>query len=235
MKLLLPKLTILGCSLFSIVSVAFAQTSRFYVTGDLGGTLTQNANFNAGFEFERDGFPPLPITGTVKFDPGFRLGLVGGYHLTDWLGLEAVSGFMGSKINTISPVGGYTITPSVRDTFLSNIPLMGGLRLEWPHHPRFAPYIGASVGGTLSVLDPENSNFAITSRGLQSAFVFAYQVFGGVRYAFNSRASIDLEYHYFGSRVTEWRVDPGFYGFSDRFRISELSVNSLSLAFQYNF
>ncbi len=214
--------------MFAAALTVSAQTSPFYVTGDLGGTLTENADFSSGTRFNGGRFPPFRESGSVKFDPGVRLGLAGGYHITDYLGVEAVSGMMASKIESIS--GGAT----VHGTYFSNIPLMAGFRLELPYHTRVSPYIGASAGGAVSVLDADNLQVGGNVHGTQSDIVFAYQAFGGIRYAINEHMGIGIEYHYFSSQATEWRVnDSGFA--PDHFRIGGICTHSLSVAFQYTF
>jgi len=129
MKTLWP----VGLFLFATALAVSAQTG-FYTTADLGETFPQYASFRGFTFYGRDGYPtPVNLAGSVKFDHGLRLGLTGGYHVTDWLGVEAVSGIMTSKIDSIArdPFP-YSINQPSHDAYFSNIPLMVGVRFEWP-------------------------------------------------------------------------------------------------------
>jgi len=223
MKTNLPITALVGCSLAASGFNVSAQNTPFYVQGDAGGTLTQSADLK---EF----FGPVAPGSRVKFDPGFRLGITGGFHVTDWFSLEAVTGVMSSKIDSI------TDASSVHDSFLSNVPLMAGVRFELPHPMRISPYVGASAGGSVSVLDADHIDIGGTHiHGTESDVVFAYQAYGGVRYALNDHMGVSLEYHFFSAEDPEWRSDHVFGTTTDKLRMGGVSINALSLAFQYRF
>src|SRR5947209_8180679 len=90
-----PKVLLASCTLLSCALPVAAQSSRFYVKGDLGGNITQDTTLT---EF----FGPVAPNTKVKFDPGFRAGLAGGYQLTDWFAPEVEVGFMENKIDSIT-------------------------------------------------------------------------------------------------------------------------------------
>ena len=121
---------------FLTSALAAVAETPFYITGDLGGTITPSATLS---EF----FGPVSPGSKVTFDPGFRLGITGGYRITDWLSAEVNSGIMSSKVDSV------TDATTLRDTYLSNIPLQAGLRLQWPHFGHFVPFVGASAGGDI--------------------------------------------------------------------------------------
>src|ERR1051325_6774963 len=103
------------CSAGLIFSLG-AQESRFYVKADLGGNITTDARLKDFFGVESPG-------SKVKFDPGVRLGISGGYHVTDWLGAEVETGIMANSIKSITDADRV-------DAVFSNVPFLANLRLQ---------------------------------------------------------------------------------------------------------
>src|ERR1700761_8961489 len=95
MKRLLPICSLITCSLSATILSVSAHTSPWYATGDLGGTLTRDTDFKHFFGYASP-------DSRIKFDPGVPLGVAGGYHVTDWLGVEGVSGIMSSKLDSVT-------------------------------------------------------------------------------------------------------------------------------------
>src|SRR5262245_31593097 len=72
------------------------QEPRFYVKGDVGGTLTSDTDL-------RDFFgEPLAPGSEVKFNPGIRFGIAAGYRVTPWFAVEGETGIMTSEIDSIT-------------------------------------------------------------------------------------------------------------------------------------
>jgi opacity protein-like surface antigen len=206
----------------STLSVS-AQSSPFYVRGDLGGTLTDKADLK---EF----FGPVAPGSQIKFDPGIRFGITGGYQVTDWLGVEATTGILGSKVESI------TDATTLHDVYLSNIPLQGGVRLQWPHLGRITPFVGGSAGGSVSVLDADHLTIGGTYiHGSGSDVTFAWQAFGGVQYELNQHMDLSLEYHFFADNDSEWHSDDVSGTPSNKFRIGGVDIHAITFAFQYRF
>ncbi len=225
MKNCLNLVTVTGCFLAASSMGAFAQDNGFYAGADLGGTITDHSELK---EF----FGPVASEAKVTFDPGVRLGLNGGYHVTDWLGVEGQTGIMSSAIDGIS---GATY---VHDAWLDNVPLMGGVRLELPQSWRkfgLSPFVGGGVGGSVSLLSADHLNYGGTSfHGTDGNVAFAYQAFAGLRYAINDHMSVGAEYHYFATGNDSWR-NTTFGTATDRIRMEGINLHAVSLAFQYRF
>src|SRR5258708_40285961 len=119
----------LMCSL-----TAPCQDSRFYFKGDLGGNLTQDTDLSV--RYSSGSFGNGVFNSKAHFDPGGRIGLGVGYSMSDWLDVEAE---LGATVNTFGGRG-------VIDGTLSNVPLLFNVRLQYPNHSRWTPFIGAGLG-----------------------------------------------------------------------------------------
>src|ERR1700730_18548603 len=72
---------LIGLALLTAALPAWGQATKFDVKADVGGNITQDTNL-------REFFGPVAPGTKVKFDPGFRAGLGGGYNVTDWFAGE---------------------------------------------------------------------------------------------------------------------------------------------------
>jgi len=211
-----------GCSALGVLK-ADAQSTRFYVRGDLGGNLTQNLSLN---EF----FGPVAPGSEVKLDPGMRAGLTGGYQFCDWFEGEAQLGFFGNRIDSISGAS------RVHDASFANVPFLINARLQYPNRSPLTPYLGAGVGFSESILDVGNITIGnITMHGNDSDTVFAYQAFAGLRYALNERMGLSLEYHYFASDSAKWRADFSSGTPTDTVSFGHAHTHAISVAFDFQF
>src|SRR5581483_5673678 len=208
-------ITVTGCFLAASTIGAFAQNPGFYAGADIGGTITDHTELK---EF----FGPVAPDTKVTLDPGVRIGLNGGFHVTDWLGLEGQTGIMSSQINSISGAA------YIHDAWLSNVPLLAGARLELPRSWRkfgLSPYIGGGVGGSVSMLSADHVVYGGTSyHGTDGGLVFAYQALAGLRYAINDRMDVGVEYHYFATDDTKWR-NTTFGTASDHLRLGGINLH----------
>lgn len=221
-------LAVTGCALGVVGTLsAQAQSTGFYVRGDLGGNLTPDVKLN-------DFFGPVAKGTEVKMDPGLRAGVAGGYQFCQWFSAEAQVGFYGNRIDSI------TGATEVHDANFANVPFLVNVRLQYPNSSRFTPYIGAGAGFSESILDvgritiPE-ANGTVSLHGNATDTVFAYQAFAGLRYALNDRMGLSLEYHYFGADSPSWTADFAQGTGSDSLSFGHVQSHAISLAFDFEF
>lgn len=203
---------------------AWGQRPGPYLKFDLGGNLTQDTDLEEFFGENVSG-------AKVKFDPGFRAGMVIGYQLTDWFGAEFETGGMENRISSI------TGADFVHDAYFGNVPLLVNARLQLPNRSRLTPYIGASAGGAISFIDVDEVHIGNTFfSGSDGAAVFAWQAFGGLRFALNDSMGLSVEYHYFNAQSPSWEAEDihGSVG-SDTLRFGQTHTHVISLAFDFHF
>ncbi len=218
-----PKIVI--CStLLAVCSVpAWSQSTGFYVKADLGGNLTQDTDLK---EF----FGPVAPGTKVKFDPGFRGGLTGGYQVTDWFAGEVEVGFLENQINSI------TGADRIRDAWFANVPFLVNGKLQYPNASPLTPYLGAGVGFSEAIIDVGRIDLGGTSlHGNIADTVFAYQAFAGLRYKLNDRMGLSLEYRYFAAGAANWQADFTSGTASDTMRMGRTHTHAISAAFDFRF
>jgi opacity protein-like surface antigen len=196
-----------------------AQVEKLYIRADAGGNLTHNTELK---EFFGESLAP---NSKVKFDPGVRFGIAAGYQLTDWFAPELQTGIMANSIESITDA-------SRVDAVFSNVPLLGGVRLQCPYWQRFQPYLGGGAGASFPVLDADRITIGGTSiHGSDADAVFAYHAFGGLRFKLNDRMGLGLEYHYFHADGARWEADFT----SDKMRMGGTETHAVSIAFDFHF
>jgi opacity protein-like surface antigen len=206
------------------------QEPRFYAKLDLGGCFTQDANLEGLLGFVGPG-------SKVKFDPGFRIGLAGGYQLTDWFAAELeIAGMQ----NPIRPLTAPYV--SVQSAALYNIPIMVNAKFQYRNRSPLTPYIGAGVGVSDDILDaghievPTGPDYPVPEfQGSASQFVFAWQIMAGLRYALTERMGLSLEYRYFWADSPSWKVNNNNQPIGDTIQFGQTRTQVLSLAFDLKF
>ena len=202
---------------------AFGQSTGFYVKADVGGNITQDANL-------REFFGPVASGTKVKFDPGFRAGLAGGYQLTDWFAPEVEVGFLENRIDSI------TGADRVHNAWFANVPFLVNGKLQYPNSSPLTPYVGAGVGFSESIIDVGRIDLGGTSlHGNISDTVFAWQAFAGLRYRFNDSMGLSVEYRYFAADGASWQADFTSGTASDTMRMGRTKTHTISLAFDFRF
>ena len=202
---------------------AFGQSTGFYVKADVGGNITQDTNL-------REFFGPVAPGTKVKFDPGFRAGLAGGYQLTDWFAPEVEVGFLENRIDSI------TGADRVHNAWFANVPFLVNGKLQYPNSSPLTPYIGAGVGFSESIIDVGRIDLGGTSlHGNISDTVFAWQAFAGLRYRFNDSMGLSVEYRYFAADGASWQADFTSGTASDTMRMGRTKTHAISLAFDFRF
>ncbi len=213
------------CACISVPATAAAQDEqgRLYFRADLGGNYTPDTDLK---EF----FGPVDPGSRVKFDPGFRFGLHGGYNVTDWVAPELEVGIMENWIKSI------TGASRVHDATFMNVPVLVNVKFQWLNASRVTPYIGGGVGVSSAVLDADQITVGdVSMHGSQATAVFAYQGFAGLRFNLNKRMSAGLEYRYFATDEPEWRADFAFNVPSDKVKFGGIQTHAASLIFNYTF
>ena len=204
-------------------ATASADQGKFYVGGDVGAVVTTDTELEEFFG------EPLAPNSELTFDPGFRLGVRGGYGVTDWFDAEVETGFM---VNGIDSVTGAADT----DASLSNFPLLINARFHCPAFHGVSPYFGGGLGMSTTVLWADDLTIGNTTYdGSTSGFTFAYQAFAGLRFAINEHMSLSLEYHYFATTDTELEVDVTSGTLSNELKIGGTGSHTATIGFYYSF
>jgi opacity protein-like surface antigen len=197
--------------------------SKFYVGADVGGALTGDVRVK---EF----LGPVSPGTKAQLDPGIRFAIHGGYKLTDCFSIEAETGVTGNNIKGIT---GASIDG---DATLANVPFLLNARFQVPHGKcPITPYFGGGAGGSASVLGFENHIDFNGSRlrGSEADVVFAYQAFGGLRYAINDRMGVGVEYHYFATTGPSWSASG--VGSPDKIGFAGVQTHAITAAFDFRF
>jgi opacity protein-like surface antigen len=95
------------------------------------------------------------------------------------------------------------------DASLSHVPLLANVIVRYDKPDcKWVPYAGVAVGGDASViaLDHVRAPNGVVVDGSDSTLVFAWQVFGGVRYKFHPNMSIGAGYKFFSASSATWEV-----------------------------
>jgi opacity protein-like surface antigen len=225
-----------GICTVSVVGVvgACAQESGPYVKIEAGPTLMEDARL-------RD-FVGVTSGNKVEFDPGFRFAFGGGYSFNDVVAIGGETGFSYNSFDRIS--GGFFREDR---SGVGNIPLMGNIVLKLPNRSRLVPFVGAGAGLSFTYLYADNLVFDPTPGGAtgdetivdgasDSDTVFAWQLFGGLKYAINERMSLGIGYKYMRSEAPDWESEEDFFtGTSTDISLSRLETHSVMFIFNYKF
>lgn len=208
------------------------QESRFYLKGDLGGNLTCDTEAtvrgNPAFGSE---FGTRSLGLKARFDAGGRIGMAGGYQITDWFAAEAELGVI---VNRFDGTG-------VRDGTFASVPFLLNVRFQYPNRSHWTPYLGAGVGVSAAILDadilltispPFIGYTRVPTTGVDAAL--AYQAFAGLRYRLNGRMGLSLEYRYLTTESPAWDLDIGGAARAT-LTFGRIETHAISLAFDYRF
>ena len=218
-----PRLFCAACALALLLCLnAPAEQGRFYVKGDAGAALPTDIRL-------REFYGPVISGSKIELEPGIKLGLRGGYGLTDWLDAEVETGVIANEVDSITGA-------TEDDATISHFPLLVNLRFHCPKWDRLSPYIGGGVGASTVVMYADDVVIGGTRMDGSSAGVaLAYQGFAGLRYAINDRMGLSLEYRYFGTSSSESEEDNAVGTISDEMRLGTTGTHTITFAFDFKF
>jgi opacity protein-like surface antigen len=212
-----------GSSLLFAPLTGRCGADGLYFKADAGGNVTEDIKL---LEF----FGPVTPGSKIKLDPGVRFGLTAGYDVCDWFGFEGELGVVANKISSI------TAATDVHDAYFENAPFLVNAKLHLPYWYCLSPYVGAGVGGSISILDVDHVTINdISLHGSDAEAVFAWQAFAGLRYAINKHMGVSVEYRYFVADSPTWTADEAFGTASDKIRFGHAYTHSASVAFDWRF
>ena len=211
-------LSLAGCSALTIAcaltsTVASAEEKQGpYFGGDLGVALTDDTDLKE--------FPGAGPGHDVEFDTGVRLSLGGGWKFTDWFRAGGEFGFIAHDIKGT-------------DGIFYQCPLMAVVEFQLPNKSPIVPFIGGGPGFSTAVIAFDDDNLADgdTVDGAASDAVFAWQVYGGLRYKIDDNISVGLVYKYFEADSPTWEVDDT----SQDIRFGRTRTHSISATFSMGF
>ena len=166
------------------------QAQTLYFGGEGGWTLLQDQKVRAA------GFS----TGTAEFDSGFVAGARIGYEEGNWR-FEAEYAYRRNTLNNIRIAGANIAGVDGNrhaHAFMAN--LLYDFDLGWP----VKPHVGAGIGGVY--LGDKASAPAFGRFFDDAAWELGYQAIGGLRYDVTQNIAIDLDYRYFATTNTRFRV-----------------------------
>lgn len=178
------------CSLLTLLPLSTRGDEHhgLYFSADLGGALVESTALNE--------FPDAPPGGKVEFNPGVRLSAAGGYRVNDWF---SAGGEFGVMWNTFKDADGY----------LSQTPLLANVEFRLPNKSQIVPFVGGGPGMSFNAVWFDNDNLGNGSRvdGSAGDVVFAWQLYGGLRFKINEYMSAGVVYKYFDAQASKFDVD----------------------------
>ncbi len=162
--------------LMCLASTAPAQNlaGRWYLGLDAGLALQQDITLDNG-------------KARLSFDPGLRLDLSGGVHLSQSWRAEIE---LGLTYNPSRSVSGESPRSGAPDYF--QVPIMANVLYSLPLRGPISVYVGAGVGGVSTMLSKD-------FLGSEEGFAFGYQGIVGVKYAVNDTVDLGLTYKLMGT------------------------------------
>ena len=233
------KTRILGCAGigFALTFALAAQGQGPYVKAEAGPTFTEDVTITEFFG--------LPQGSKIEFDPGFRFAFGGGYAFSDFIALGGETGF---SYNAIDDIEGAS---SENDSSIGNVPLMANITLKFPNKSRLVPFAGAGAGVSFVWFDANTIQVpaggggggagggvvppaTITLDGSESDTVFAWQVFGGLKYEINPQMSLGLSYKYLHADSPHWEAEDDFGNGFD-LRTGHIETHAVTFVFSMKF
>lgn len=150
---------------------------------------------------------------TAAFDPGFRIGVAGGYRFTPMISAEIESSYLFNDFEDAA------------DSTFSQVPFLANMVFRFENSSSFVPFIGAGVGGVATILTIDD----IISEDDDSDVVFAWQAQAGVHYRINDNMSAGITYKYLGVDGPEFDFGGGTFGFET------MHNHSFMASFQWSF
>ena len=209
-------------ALMGLSSMALTLSlSSFMVRGDEAGPYF-NADLGPAFteDTKLKEFPDAVPGGKVRFDPGARLSLGGGWRFNDWLSAGGETGVIANDL-------------SDADGSFSQVPLLANVEFRLPNQSPFVPFIGGGPGLSVSVINLDHDSLAGGSNvhGSTADTVWAWQIYGGARYKLTDNMSLGFVYKYFEAGSPTWDVRRT----SQDIRFGDAHTHSFGVSFSMNF
>lgn len=190
---------------------------RPYVRGDFGVSIVEDSDANF--------FPGSLGKVTLELDPGVRFSVAGGAMFGDIVGLELETGWL---INEVDSITGFTDV----DAWLYQIPFLVNVNFQFKNRTGLTPFIGGGAGGAAVGIDIDDADSpTVHLDGSEGDFVFAWHVFGGLRYEINDQLSVGLIYKFMWTDDAEWDVD----NTAQDIHFDGTRTHSISAIVSYNF
>ena len=198
-----------------------ASGQGIYFRGGIGPEIARDTDVTDFFG---------PLSGVkVKYDPGVRLSVAGGYQFCRYFSAEVESGVL---FNSIKSITGSSST----DANLSNVPLLGNAVFHIPLNSNFVPYCGVGAGCSTTVLDIDHATIAGGAlHGNDSDVVWAAQAFAGFRYEFNDTMGIGFGYRFLATGEPSWDVLSFSSGATGKLRFDQARTHSFLAEFTMRF
>lgn len=175
---------------------------NLYINADAGGIFQQDAIFN------ENGW-----SSTAAFNPGARIDLAVGYHLSDSLAVELEPGFMWNSVDSLN---GFSLGQLGQNVDLYSIPVLANLVFNFPTQGGWTPYVGIGAGANISIFDGNTPRASYND----TAVAFAYQAEAGVKYAFSYCALFGIAYKFLGTTDQD-------YSFNFPYHTSNISLQGI--------
>lgn len=180
------------------VATSHAQPAdKFYVAADGGAAFQEQTSIRNGNSFASGG--------DVKFNTGFRSGLVLGYNWCRSFATELDASVVHNSINTI---GGDNLSAFGARADLTEIPLLANAIYTVPIKGPWKPYIGFGLGAAISRFDSANIPLSYYSGGdphyRDTDVPFAYQAVVGVKYSVLKSVDLGIAYKFIGTTGHSW-------------------------------
>src|SRR5438552_6498128 len=163
-----------------------------YFRGGIGPVFAHETDINEFFG---------PVSGVkVKYDPGVRVSVAGGYQFCRFFSAELETGVIYNSIKSIS-------TSPDTDASVGHVPVLCNAVFYFPFESRFVPYCGIGAGGVSSVLDINHATIRnVSLHGDDADVVWAAQAFAGFRYEFNDQMGVGFGYKFLATGPPRWDV-----------------------------
>ncbi len=139
----------------------------------------------------------------VDYKAGLALSGAVGYHFIPDFAAELEFGAVCADVKSVPGFYSY-------DTYLNHVVFLVNLvySRQLPH-TRLVPHVGAGLGGAVAVFGTDGlGDGQIEVIGEETDFVFAWQVFAGIRIALSPVASLGVTYKYFGAEDSSFSFPP---------------------------
>lgn len=150
-----------------------------------------------------------------KFDPGFRVDLVGGYNISEAVALELEVGLIYNPFDVkYKAYGTFTVddlvydswsySDKIKDLDLWQIPILLNGVYTFQTESKLKPFLGVGVGGIFTIVDGDEW-------GSDSDFTFAYQGMAGLNYELSECVDVGLAYKFLGTldhKFDDVKTDP---------------------------